>query len=599
MVEDAERFEEDNAGVDSPDAGEMPRLEEAVQISENVKQEMLALGDITAWRALLLRRVSIASLVLALPILIATSYVASGLPDAWITPVYIIAYLVVAVITFSKRFNYESRAFTMLSVFFALGVIDLMDVGVGGDGRMFFLAVPIMAVLLLGKRAGFIALALTSLTLIGFAFAFSMGIFTVPAGLEVNSASWEWWLSGVGIFLLLGGLLVTTQNYIVPNLLAALEHNREFVEELQVTHQVLQEQADALRVSNQLLQERATALETTALVAQDVASVLELQELLTRVVELISDRFEFYHAGIFLLDPLGEWAVLQAASSAGGQRMLENHHRLRVGHEGTVGYVTRYGVPRIALDVGADAVFFDNPDLPDTRSAMTLPLQVRGEIIGALDVQSTEPGAFTNEDAEIMQALANQVAVAISNARLFEQAEKSVEAERRAYGEISRESWRRMLWGRQKSGYQYTPEGVYSLEQLESTRVIGDEDGVEESPRLPELALPLSVRGQVIGRLRAHKPHSADTWSEEEIGLMHTLMEQLELALDGARLYEDIQRRAVQEQLVGEITSKMRETLDMDSILQTAAREIRDALSLAEVEVRLGSEVAADKSPAG
>ena len=202
------------------------------------------------------------------------------------------------------------------------------------------------------------------------------------------------------------------------------------------------------------LSRRASYLEATAQVAQEAASLLDVDDLLSRVVFLVSEQFGFYHTGIFMLDATAKWAVLRAASSEGGQHMLARGHRLPVG-TGIVGYAVSQGEYRIALDVGLDAVFFDNPDLPDTRSEMALPLQSRGEIIGALDVQSLEPEAFTAEDVAVLQTLADQVAMAISNARLYAQAQESLEAERRAYAELSQRAWSEMVKGRRQSGYRY------------------------------------------------------------------------------------------------------------------------------------------------
>jgi GAF domain-containing protein len=393
------------------------------------------------------------------------------------------------------------------------------------------------------------------------------------------------------------------------------------------TNHELEASRDTLRAQADDLVRRARYLEATAKVARDAASVLDLQDLLTRVVTLVSERFGFYHVGIFLLDPSGEWAELRAASSEGGRRMMAGGYRLRVGEGDMVGYVTGQGEPRIALDVGASAVFFDNPDLPETRSEMALPLRARGEIIGALDVQSTEPQAFSDEDVVVLQTLVDQVAVAISNARLFRQVEESLEVERRAYGEISREAWRELLQAHHRLGYRYSKSGVAplagapsalrpgvhdnSVSQNERRADDGEGSSVPLAPtmtsagdsaasqaadaklveELPRLALPVKVRGHVIGMIQAHKPGEAGEWATEEVALMETLAEQLGLALESARLYQDTQRRALHERLTGEIAAHMREKLDVDMVLQTAVREIGERLGITEVEVRMGSDV--------
>lgn len=330
----------------------------------------------------------------------------------------------------------------------------------------------------------------------------------------------------------------------------------------------------------EVLVQRARYLEATATVARDAVSELDLQELLSRVVRLISERFGFYHAGIFLLDAAGEWAVLQAASSPGGQRMLARGHRLKVGETGTVGYVTAKGEPRIALDVGEDAVFFDNPDLPETRSAMTLPLEARGEIIGALDVQSEEPSAFTDEDTAVLQVLADQVAMAISNAQLFQKAQESLEAERRAYGELSRQAWAEMASSRAHLGYLSNEHGTYPISTESSEARQAEPSTKDQAVQIDGtgLLIPIKIREQVIGTVKLKKPEGTDEWSKGEVALAESLIEQMNLALDSARLYEETQRRAARERMVGDITGRMRASLDPDTILRTTVRELGRAL---------------------
>ncbi len=189
----------------------------------------------------------------------------------------------------------------------------------------------------------------------------------------------------------------------------------------------VRDRTQQLAIQNESLQLRTRQLQTVAEVARNIVSTREVDRLLNQVTRLVSDRFGFYHAGIFLLDENGEYAVLRAANSAGGQRMLERQHRLRVGQVGIVGYVTGSGEPRIATDVGDDAVYFNNPDLPETRSEMALPLKLGGMIIGALDVQSKESNAFTEDDITLFTTLADQISVAIENANAYEISQQTVE----------------------------------------------------------------------------------------------------------------------------------------------------------------------------
>jgi PAS domain S-box-containing protein len=214
------------------------------------------------------------------------------------------------------------------------------------------------------------------------------------------------------------------------------------------------------------LARRSAELRVAAEVARDATTAHDLDGLLNRAADLIRERFGFYHAGIFLTDEHGEYAALRAATGEAGHQMLEHGHRLEVGEVGIVGYVTGTGEPRIALDVGADAVYFDNPFLPDTRSEMALPMHAGGRVIGALDVQSTEEAAFDQDDVEIMQVMADQLAVAMERTRLFEQVQATLEERLRA-----------VISNAPVILFALDREGVFTLSEGRGLEVLGAEPG--------------------------------------------------------------------------------------------------------------------------
>ncbi len=347
------------------------------------------------------------------------------------------------------------------------------------------------------------------------------------------------------------------------------------------------EQQVAERTSD--LARRTGQLEVAAEVAREAAQIRDIGQLLDAAVRLVSDRFGFYHAGIFLLDEAGEYAVLRAASSPGGQRMLARGHRLLVGRVGIVGYVAAAGEPRIALDVGADAVFFDNPDLPQTRSEMALPLVARGRVIGVLDVQSTVGAAFTEEDVATLSVMADQLAIAIENARLFEQLDARLRELSALYRRYSEESWSRIGQMQGLLGYRY--DGVSVMPVTDAPATGGTEAGpvVREEEGRSLLIVPVRIRDLTVAHLQARKPQEGEAWTPEEVAFVRTLAAELGAALESARLFGDAQRRAERERLIADVSSRLRESLDLQTVLRTAAREMRDALGLEEVAVRLGA----------
>jgi GAF domain-containing protein/HAMP domain-containing protein len=342
------------------------------------------------------------------------------------------------------------------------------------------------------------------------------------------------------------------------------------------------------------LERRAVQLEAAAEVARDAATIRDMGQLLDQTVHRISGEFGFYHAGIFLLDEPRRYAVLRAASSEGGQRMLERGHRLEVGRVGIVGYVADTGEARIALDVGEDAVFFENPDLPDTRSEMALPLEVRGEIVGVLDVQSTEGGAFTDEDVGFLQTMADQVAVAIENARLLEESQRALQELEKLYGRRAREAWQKQA--AQRSTYRYTGTGVetvsnVNLPELQAFGRRGAWNAAEEwDTDGHRLVAPIRVRGQEIGSIILRRDPQVEPWSSEEVTLVEEVTTQIGLALENARLLEDTQRRAARERLVADITAKVRASADVETIMRTAVQELGRAMNADRTRVQLAAD---------
>ncbi len=205
------------------------------------------------------------------------------------------------------------------------------------------------------------------------------------------------------------------------------------IQNVRLYEQAQQEIAERKQVETELerlladLKWRNTQLQTAITVSKSASTLLDPDKLMSQTVNLIQQRFDFYYVGIFLLDEAGEYAVLRAGTGEAGEQMIAEGHRLLVGGESMVGWAVTHAQVRIALDVGQEAVRFDNPYLPQTRSEMALPLVTRGEAIGALTVQSSKEAAFSEEDVAILQSMADHVVVAMENARLFAAARRQTE----------------------------------------------------------------------------------------------------------------------------------------------------------------------------
>jgi GAF domain-containing protein/HAMP domain-containing protein len=344
------------------------------------------------------------------------------------------------------------------------------------------------------------------------------------------------------------------------------------------------------------LEKRSNQLEAAAQVGRAASSVLDVNELIQNAVELIRDRFNLYYVGLFLVDEFQEYAVLRAGTGEAGKAMLARQHMIQIG-EGMIGWTVANGLPRVAMEVGEDAIRKPTAELPETRSEAAIPLRSRGQIIGAITVQSTRQGEFDEPTVAVLQTMADLVSVAIENARLFTESENALLSTRRAYSDLAREDWMKLLQTGSGLSYRSDRQGTGPAREvltpemhqawIEESTVVADQNGAEEDTYT--LAIPIKVRGNIIGVMQTHKNKQAGKWTLEEKTMLETILEQVGVALDSARLYQETRIQANNERLIGEISANMRQTLDIETVLQTAVRELRSALDLAEVEIRVGS----------
>jgi GAF domain-containing protein/HAMP domain-containing protein len=352
------------------------------------------------------------------------------------------------------------------------------------------------------------------------------------------------------------------------------------------------------------LEGQTLRLRVAAEIARDAASEHSLHELLDKTGELICNRFGFYHAGIFLLDNDKDYAVLVASPTEAGQKMIENHHRLRVGEIGIVGRVAATGEPRVTLNAGADAVYFDNPFLPNTRSEMALPLKVQNNVIGVLDVQSDQPLAFNEEDIAVMQVLADQLAIAIERTRLLQEVERNLKELESAYGRFTSENWKRLSADGLTTGKGYRFDNVRIEPITEMPELVGtvlktgtpmssngSSPGVDKEHRV---AIPIKLRGQTIGVISLKLKEGYDS---STISVIELAAERLASSMESARLYEEAHMRADREQSISRVTTAISASTEYDQILQTTIREIGNLLSDTEVAIQILDESTISQRP--
>jgi len=502
--------------------------------------------------------------------------ITGALAGLGVQPFYILAFWL------GRRGRVRLAAYVPVIVLFLIMAGANYQLGVGHVVLIGYAMATLTAGVLISTGAALL------FALLSMAAHLAVGMVQTAGGLPAAFAP-ETTVIADGIGVGLGLIVVVIFNWLSSREMdRTLRRERELSAELQA-HRGALEQRVIERTAE--LERRAIQSQAAAEVARDATAVRDVAELMRTTVARISERFGFYHAGIFLVDESLEYAVLRAASSEGGRRMLAGGHRLKVGEVGIVGHVALSGQPRIALDVGKDAVFFDNPELLHTRSEIALPLRVRDRVIGVLDVQSTEEAAFSVEDVEVLQTMADQVALAIDNARLLEEGQRTLRELQTAYGEHVRAAWEdletppafeydRVEVTRIAPGFPPGVEQAVSAGQV--TAVAGPEDGQSA------LVAPLRLHDQVIGTVALGDTERVRQWTEDEIGLLEAVSEQVALALENARLFEEAQRR-LQEQtmLFNASQTLVGAPLQAKEIAIIIARQFVEAMGIPECSVSL------------
>jgi GAF domain-containing protein len=551
----------------------------------------------TAW---LLNAICLSFAVIILSLLLAQLAAGQGL---FAGPSLILMFLIALFtgILFLNRRGYVAfGSFAVLTgSWIALAYLALIGEGIRDIAFVGEIVVIIAASLLLGWQASLVFAGLTILAGWGLASAQAGGLLS-----PVLYSPQEFARDASVVVILAAILIYLSNNKLSAALLAARASARQLElgnRELQGLQNELEKRVEIrtaeLGITSAQANRRAHQLQAVAEVARTIASLQDLDRLLVSITGLISEQFGYYHVGIFLLDENREYAILQAANSEGGRKMLARGHKLRVEATSIVGYVAIFGKARVASDVGIDTVYFSNPDLPETRSEIALPLIVGSRSTGILDVQSREAGAFSQDDIEVLGTLAYQVAVAIENARLFDETRTALTEAQNAYQQFTGQAWAR--FSEHRSGLGYRSDGgraiklAMPLENPAVSRAItsGDLSSLQGAGQTgASFALPIKLRDQVIGVLHVQPKDSTRQWTADEIAIARAAAERAALALENARLLADSQKRAAKEKIISEATAHISSALNIENILHTTTNELARALGSAEIILQLSSD---------
>lgn len=316
------------------------------------------------------------------------------------------------------------------------------------------------------------------------------------------------------------------------------------------------------------VEDRTRLLKATNDLAKVSSSILDPDELLAKIINMFTDQFNYYYAAIYIIDPGEKWAELKEATGEAGKVLKQNHHRLELTSKSMVATSIREKAPRISQNTSDEKQRVENPLLPYTRSEIALPLIAGDRILGALNVQSTKTGDFGLEVIETMQNMAGQVAIALENARLFQETQLRINEMRAIQQQYLVEGW-----------------GSLSMRKNELEYSIGESNDANTQ----KLITPINLRDQTIGQIALE---SSGDWTTEQKNLIDAVATQAAIALENARLVNESRQIATRERMLAEINSKIWASTTIDGVLQTAVKELGRRLdaSSATIELKLDDE---------
>ena len=325
---------------------------------------------------------------------------------------------------------------------------------------------------------------------------------------------------------------------------------------------ILEYERQRLSDRERLLRRRVRQIRAASEIVNALGGIADPRDMMQQVVDQIQRQFGLYYVGIFLVDETFEFAVLRAGSGTPGERMVAEGYRLPLGGTSMIAWAIAHREPRVALNVQKDPTHYENPYLPYTRSELALPLIARGEVLGAMTVQSDRANAFDEEDIRTLQTLANSVALALSNAltvqRLQSQLREIESLQQRLLGRT---------WGELAEGLQVQR----TASSLGSAAAESDE-GVP-------LILPIRLYNQTIGEVRVLSPRP---WQEDEANLLEGIVALLTNHLMVARLLDEVQNYARREEVQNRLAARFASALDFELLVRAALEGLSETFQVQE-----------------
>ena len=527
--------------------------------------------ELQAYREAILRVLTILLSIVGIPMMFLNgrAFVENGNYIFLGFGIFTLTFLTLSAI-FEKRVPFILRSSVLVILAYGFFVLALDNYGLVGDARSWLVFFTIITTLMFGLRWGILAnvIGMTTYDIYGYLLLNKLTTPKVLLGMDYNLSSEVWITAGVTLtFISL--LLTISIGLLIRNMEQGRITLQQSYEETQQISQQLQDEQEILKERSGNLERRLIQIRTAAEISRSLGTILDPTELITTVAELIQNRFNLYYVGVFLNDNFNRYAVLEAGTGEAGKTMLEEHHRLSIGGSSMVGWATSHNQPRISMNVEQESVRFKNPHLPLTRSELAIPISIGKQVLGAISVQSVEADAFDDDDITIIQSIGDSLAIALENARLFQQFENSLAEIQQLNRQYMSDSWQQILLNTEDQELA-----------AEAGIVSRDEDA------LTEISIPLTLRGdQVIGNISLETGQRE--LSTEDKDFIRAVSDQTALALESARLLDEANKRVEQQLAIQELTTQFSRSLDFEGLLQSIVQELGSLPSIKEASIHI------------
>lgn len=532
-----------------------------------------ALGDPYSLQALherILQTILLLGSGFGLPLVVIASVNAITNHEYYLPLIYTLVYLGVAAVTVIRSLPYQFRGQVLTFLVFFLALSELFESGQIGEVRMFLLAFVALTAAFFNYRHIILSILLSLAVIIGTSLYASLASNPIIPALSHIREGTAWPISSL-TFLMLSSVISGAFTLLIEGLDTNLKKQAALSESLAHERDRLEER---INERTQGLQRRIVQQRTAAEISKTISAINDTNTLLQQVADLIKERFELYYVGIFMIDPVHQAAILQAGTGEAGEKMRSVGHRLALTSNSMIGWCITNRKPRIALDVGKEAVRFNNPYLPLTRSEMALPLIAYDRVLGAVSIQSDQPNAFDENDITVLESVTNSLAIALENARLQTEIQHNLVEINSLNNEYVQQAWAETIATNGQLAYEYTNPFPAGTDTLSHT-----------------LQVPLMLRNVIIGQIEIDINRPMLT--ENERAFVEQISGQTALALENARLQADIERRAIQEQKLDELTRRFSRAVSIDEILRSAAEEFGQLPTVSDVAVHLNPQAQA------